>query len=289
MTEEQEGPTLGGIQVVKPQDAINRLTMLLWGSTGCGKTSLASSFPGRKLWLNFDPDGYATLGARDDIIVADYAKEPNRVVEKFREENPIRIEKFIKEYEIDSVIFDSLTTFGEKALHHGVKVAQGTPKGRSSTLENPGFSGFGNKNTWTRLAVENLLRSTGKLGVHCCFIAHEDKPTTNDEGQVMFISIMLGSSLSQQVPVNISETWHMVDTGRKQSIAIRPRRGYKPMRTRMFRLDQGPEFDITYNADTQEGDGIATWWDMWRKKKGKIPIPGSKEYDALKKELESGN
>lgn len=280
-----EGPTLAGLKVVKPQDSVERIAMLLWGSSGCGKTTLASTFPGKKLWINFDPDGYTTLVGRDDILVVDFAKEPNSVVQKFKEENPIRIEKFIQENGIESVIFDSLTTFGDKALHHGVKTAQGTPKGRSATLEDPGFSGYGNKNTWTRLAVSNLLRSTGKLGVHCCFIAHENTPTTNEQGQVMFISIMLGSSLNQQVPVNISETWYLADTGKHRRIAIRPCRGYKPMRTRMFRLDMGPEFDVVYDADTQEGDGIATWWELWKKHGAKLPLPGTKEYNTLKEKL----
>lgn len=280
-----DGPTLAGLKVSKPQESVNRLAMLLWGSSGCGKTTLASTFPGKKLWLNFDPDGFTTLVNRDDVFVVDFSREPNSIVQKFKEENPIRIEKFIKDNEIESVVFDSLTTYGEKALHYGVKVAQGTAKGRSATLEDPGFSGYGNKNTWTRLAVENILRSTGKLGVHCCFIAHEDKPTTNDQGQVMFISIMLGSSLNQQIPVNISETWHMVDGGKKRSIAIRPRRGYKPMRTRMFRLDQGPEFDWEYNADTQDGATVAEWWELWKKYGNKLPLPGTKEYEAMKKEL----
>ena len=264
---------LAGLPVLAPEQRRQRLSMLLWGSSGCGKTTLAATAPGKKLWLNFDPDGTEALLGRKDILVVDFSTQPNAVVTKFREENPIRIEKFIEDHDIDTVVFDSLTSYGEKALHHGVKVAQGTPKGRSATLEDPGYSGYGNKSTWTRLAVRNLLQSTGKLNKHCIFIAHEDKPTTNDDGVVMYISIMLGSSLNEQIPISVSEVWHLTDNGKRRMVAIRNCRSYKPMRTRMFKSSQGPEFELKYNAETGEGDGIATWYDLWAATGDKIDIP----------------
>lgn len=269
---------LAGLPIATQSERLHRLSMLIWGSSGCGKTTIAATTPGRKLWLNFDTDGTAALTGKDDILIADFSTEPNSVVQKFKEENPIRIEKFIVDNKIDTVVFDSLTSFGEKALHHGVKIAQGTPKGRTSTLEDPGYAGFGNKNTWTRLVVRNLLQSTAKTNTHCVFIAHEDKPTTDEHGSVLFISIMLGSSLNEQVPLQISEVWHMSDTGRKRMIAIRSCRGYKPMRTRMFRTTMGPEFEWKYNAETQEGETIEDWYNLWVKQGDKIPLPGTKEY-----------
>jgi len=264
---------LSGLPVLTPTQRVQRLSILLWGTSGCGKTTLAATAPGRKLWINFDPDGTETLLGRDDILVIDFSTEKNDVVAKFREENPIRIEKFIAEQNIDTVVFDSLTSYGEKALHYGVKMAQGTTKGRSATLEDPGFSGYGNKNTWTRLAVKNLLQSTGKLNKHCIFIAHEDKPTTNEQGTVLFISIMLGSALNEQIPVSLSEIWHMSDTGKKRMIAIRPCRMRKPMKTRMFKTTGEPEFAWHYNAETWEGDTIEKWYNEWIARGSKIDLP----------------
>lgn len=264
---------LSGLPVLSPTQRRQRLSLLIWGTSGCGKTTLAATAPGRKLWINFDPDGTESLLGRDDILIADFSREPSASVVKFREENPIRIEKFITDNDIDTVVFDSLTSYGEKALHYGVKVAQGTPKGRSATLEDPGFSGYGNKNTWTRLVVRNLLQATGKLEKHCIFIAHEDKPTTNEQGTVLFISIMLGSALNEQVPVSLSEIWHMSDTGKKRMIAIRPCRMHKPMKTRMFKTTGEPEFAWVYNADTGEGETIAKWYNEWVAKGSKIDLP----------------
>ncbi|NJL53743.1 AAA family ATPase [bacterium] len=265
---------LDGKPIVEPTQKRQRISMLLWGSSGSGKTTLAATAPGKKLWINFDPDGTESLLGRSDVLVLDLSNEKNSVVEKFREENPMRIEKLLTDNpEIETVVFDSLTTFGEKALHHGVKLAQSTNKGRSATLEDPGYSGFGNKNTWTRLVVNNLLQSTGRLGRHCIFIAHEDKPTTNDQGVVLFISIMLGSSLNEQVPIKISEVWHLSDNGKKHMISIRPCYNRKPMRTRMFKTTQGPQFEWHFDVDKWEGDTIAKWYEQWTATGGKIDVP----------------
>lgn len=230
---------------------------------------------GQKLWINFDPDGTNALTNRNDITVLDLSEEPDSVVEKLKSENPLGLDKFLEEHpEIETVVFDSLTTFGEKCLIQGVKVARTTNKGKSSTLEDPGFSGYGNKNTWTHACVRELLKVTGKHNRHMIFIAHEDKPTTNDSGVVLYISIMLGSSLNEQLPVKISEIWNLSDTGKERRIAVRPCRMKKPMKSRMFITSGEPEFEWNYNADTLEGEGIEDWFKAWKKNKGKkIELP----------------
>ena len=171
-------------------------------------------------------------------------------------------------------MFDSLTTFGEKALVHGVVEARRTTKGKSSTLEDPGFSGYGNKNTWTTAAVREILKVTAQHNRHVIFIAHEDKPVTNDQGIVMYISIMLGSSLNEQLPIKISEIWNLTDTGRERRIAVRNCRARKPMKSRMFITSGDPEFNLDYNADTFEGEGITEWYQRWiDNDKRKIGLP----------------
>lgn len=266
--------TIGNIEVKKPQAMVKRMSLMLWGASGCGKTTLAATAPGKKLWINFDPDGTEALNYFEDIVVMDLSAEPDSLIERFKEPDPFKISKFIAEHNIDTVVFDSLTTFGSKALVHGVAKAQGTAKGRSSTLEDPGYAGYGNKNVWTNLAVMNMLKMTKKFNTHMIFIAHEDKPEKNQDGAVMYISIMLGSSLTQQIPVSLSEIWAMEDTGKVRRIAVRPCRARKPMKTRMFSTDKEPEFLWKYDAETGKGEGIETWYKRWVKNGGKkIEIP----------------
>ena len=118
---------LGGVEVLTPQERRKRLSLLLWGKSGSGKTTLAATAPGRKLWINFDPDGTDVLTSRDDIEVLDFAPKPDRVVEQFKEDDPLRITRYLEQNPaVETIVFDSLTTFGNKALSHGIMVAKTT-------------------------------------------------------------------------------------------------------------------------------------------------------------------
>jgi hypothetical protein len=48
---------------------IPRTAGIIWGDAKTGKTTYAMSLPGRKLLINFDPDGYAAVMYRDDFDV----------------------------------------------------------------------------------------------------------------------------------------------------------------------------------------------------------------------------
>ena len=269
---------IGKTDITTPSTSPKRISMLLWGPSGGGKTTLAATAPGTKLWISFDPDGTDVLSYRDDVIVMDLASSPDNIVMGFRKFDGgtcREIDKFLQEHEeVQTVVIDSLTAFGDKALQHGVVEAQATPKGRSATIEDPGYGGYGNKNTWTQLIVKNLLQITGRLNKHVIFIAHEDKPEKDDKGVVLYISIMLGSSLNEQLPTRISEIWNLHDTGKERRIAIRACRARKPMKTRMFLTSGEPEFVWKYDADVDKGPGIADWYGQWVKNAGrKIELP----------------
>lgn len=262
--------TIGGITATPVSEVAPKLSMLLWGMSKCGKTTLASTMPGKKLWINFDPTGLASVKGRSDIIALDLSGQPNKIVEEFKKEGILSAAMLEG---IDSIVFDSLTTFGDKALAHGViKAAQKYPS-QGVTLEDPGFKGYGYKNTYTRECILNLLRVAAQNNKHICFIAHEDVPDKNQDGVVYQITIMLGSSLSQQAPVNISEVWHMRDTGTERQIAVRPFGAYRPMGTRMFDTTKATRFVWKYNAVTQQGEGIEQWYNAWLEATGKIPLP----------------
>jgi hypothetical protein len=277
MTESPPVMKLGNVEITTPQTQARRFTALIWGSSGCGKTTLAATAPGKKLWISFDHGGTDAIAYRDDIEVLDYATEPNKCVELFKEDDPLRLTAFLLQRDdIETIVFDSLTTFGDKALFHGVHKATQTQKGRSATIEDPGYSGYGNKNTWTRLCVKNLLKCTGQANKHMIFIAHEDKPLMNSQGEILSISIMLGSALNEQIPIDFNEIWNLSDTGKERRIAVRNCRFRKPVKSRMFITSGKPEFSWNYNADYDTGEGIVDWYKEWVKNEGKkINLPTS--------------
>lgn len=260
---------LGNYSITKPDAQKKALAMLLWGPAGCGKTTLAATAPGKKLWINFDPRGPASLVGRDDCLILDLADEKPGVVERFKSDDPLSVGKFVTEQNIDTIVFDSCTNFSHLALMYAV--TSGQLKG--ATIERPSLQGYGYRNAYTLQAVKNLLRMSGKLNKHIIFIAHEASPETTEEGVVLYITIMLGGQLSEQVPLDLSEVWAMYDTGGKRTIAIRPCRNRKPMKTRMFLTNSEPEFAWKYDADKRTGEGISDWYERWVKASEKIPLP----------------
>jgi len=281
---DEETITIKGQEIRRASNSSNRLTALIWGPSGGGKTTLACTLPGRKLIVNFDPDGPASVANREDVDVLDYSSNTHAITETFKSENePLGLTKAVLQ-RYDSFIIDSITNASDKSLDAGI--ASSLVKG--SQVERPAPGSYQFRNRLTLKLVKNVLRLTGQYAKHCVFIAHEDSPTTSDEGTVLFISVALGGTLPNSVPIDFSEAWGVYEVGGKgRYIAIRPCRSRKPMKTRMFVTSKEPEFPYTYNADTNEGDGIATWWEMWNfNEKNKIPLPGTAEYIKIKKAME---
>jgi len=285
MMENEDAITIKGQTISRAGNSSNRLTALIWGPSGGGKTTLACTLPGRKLIVNFDPDGPASVANREDVDVLDYSSNTHAITETFKSETePLGLTKAVLQ-RYDSFIIDSITNASDKSLDAGI--ASALVKG--SQVERPAPGSYQFRNRLTLKLVKNVLRLTGQYSKHCVFIGHEDSPTTSDEGTVLFISVALGGTLPNSVPIDFSEVWGVYEVGGKgRHIAIRPCRSRKPMKTRMFVTSKEPEFPYTYNADTNEGDGIATWWKMWNyNNKQKIPLPGTSEYNRLISKMEN--
>jgi hypothetical protein len=280
----EEVITIKGVPIGKASAGSGRFTALIWGPSGGGKTTLACTAPGRKLIVNFDPDGPDSVAYRNDVDVLDYSTRPYGITETFKSETePLGLTKAVLE-RYDTIIVDSITNASDKALDAGV--ASSMVKG--SHVERPAPGSYQFRNRLTLKLIKNVLRLTGQYSKHCIFIAHEDSPTKTDEGTVLFVSIALGGSLPDSVPIDFSEVWGVYEVGGKgRHIGIRPCRSRKPMKTRIFATDKDPEFPYTYNPDLLKGDGIETWWKMWLfNNKNKIPLPGSSTYESLKRQSE---
>lgn len=242
---------IGGLPIQKAGQKDQRMSLLLWGASGTGKTTLACTAPGRKLLILFDPDGDASIAERDDVDVVDMSQARNNIVEQFKHESVMGIAKVIDQY--DTIIIDSLTNAQHMSVMHAVTVVKG------ATVERPSLQGYGHRNALITQLVKNLLRLTAKHNKHVVFIAHEASPQTNDEGIVMAVTIALGGQLVTAAPVDFSEVWCLQDTGKSRRILIRPARSFKPCKTRMFVTDGAPEFTWSYKPDN-----IETWYNQWR-------------------------
>lgn len=257
---------------VKPAgEQATRFTQLLWGPSGEGKTTLACTAPGRKLLCMFDPDGHASIASRSDVDVMKlYEENPVELGKKFKTDDPLGIEPLLKDDKYGTVVFDSLTNATSTALDTGVA----SPLIKGTAVERPAPGSYQIRNILTHKLIKSNLKLTSKYNKHCIFVAHENTPERDSDGNLLYITIMLGGSLPDSAPIDFSEVWRLWSNTKGKVISVRTSRGYKPMKTRMFQTMGDPEFLWKFNPDTNEGDTIEKWWNEWVKGgKKKLPLP----------------
>lgn len=258
-------------QLVVNKSDIKRVTMLLWGPAGCGKTHFANTAPGKRVWLNFDPEGTASLPASDETLLLDYANEPDScVTQAFSGVNPFNLDSILKADEsIRTVVVDSVTAFSTKAVAYSI----GHKSAPGAVNENPGPSGYGFRNRHALALCKNLLLVTGRHQRHCIFICHEDAPDKNEKGEVLAITILLGGTLPVEVPLQISEVWNMQDLTNKRIVQVRQVGIRKPMKSRMFNTNDRFEMEVSNKANPSRVK-LADLFEQWRAKGyDKIELP----------------
>jgi len=277
MTEQKKDDELllGNITISTPETKIEKLAMLLWGEAGCGKTTLAATAPGKKLWINFDPKGPNSLAGRDDVLIADYAdKRYAELIPIFQQDGLPSFTRFVEEQKVDTIVVDSVTMFNEKALEYAV-LASGL---RGVSLENPTKAGYGRRNIYTMQMINNLNQLAMKKNLHIIFVTHEkliEKTDAKGNALPSEVTMMLGGSLKSVVPIRISEVWNVVDSSAGgKDIHIVGSAIRHPMKTRMF-LTNGPSrFSWKYDPVKWEGEGISDWYQRWVDNGGKkIELP----------------
>lgn len=215
----------------------------------------------------FDPDGIDSIDPTPDDIVVDLAtKLDPRNVDRWEEGGIAERDLDVvlsQDTNIQSVIVDSVTSFGELALTYAIQSGKANGKGFTATLDAPGIGGYGIRNRAVLSFTRMILRVTGKRGKHVMLVCHENTADRDKEGNIESISILLGGDLPEKVPLQISEVWHMEDTGTKRVLALRPYAKRSPMRSRMFDAMTAARFDFKYDARTKTGEGITDWYARW--------------------------
>lgn len=256
---------IGGMVLQPATERDFLLRMLLWGRYGVGKTTLASTAPAPILYLGFDHDGDAPLLKCHNLDVVDFSDAPSSIVPGFKSASGTTIQELSNLLKsrreagnaYATVVFDSVSSFGRMALEHGVKDAK-TP------LEEPGRSGYGRKNTWINYMILSMLRLVSVHKCHFILICHEDRPLTDKEGAVVEYPIMLGSSLSHQVPISINEVWYIErQTSGVITIRVSPSVLHRHVKTRLF-SPSVKTFPWRYDPETGEGLTLATIYETWK-------------------------
>lgn len=258
----------------------SRTTGVLWGLPKTGKTTFLCSLPGKILFIMFDPDGDQSIEDNPNItIVRMYEQDDATIVRYMRKSMP----SLIRKGEYDSVVTDSLSTLNAICLNVAIDEEigkSGGSKGFIPTLEAPGQSAYGARTALLVDIVNKLLRSTGSVGAHCWFTAHQDTPTTDPQGNMLYITLTLSGKAISNVGLNVSEIWYlsMISTGNKATwkLAIAPCRSKEPMGSRIFDVTGSPEFELRYDKSlgSEQPHSIAMWFNKWVEGGRKdLPLP----------------
>jgi len=271
--------TFGAVQAVPLSDRVESFTSILWGSPGCGKTTLAYTAPKPILFIQFDTGGTSSLKSRNDVIRLDLSGESDALTDKFKSPDTKEmkeLERSLIENEIKTIVLDSVTSFADKAFAHAIKVGVNFAKGNERvSLEAPGFTGYGIKNMLVTQAIRNLLSITVRSKTNFIVIAHEDLPTRDHKtNTILHQTLNLGSSLAFEIPREFNEVWHMSDMNGSRKVLVRPKGYLKPIKTRMFDTTTSSEFVWKYNPVTDIGEKIEDWYTQWQTNNfNKIGLP----------------
>jgi AAA domain len=259
-------------------DANVRLSMLLWGGVGSGKTTWAATAPGDKLWLSFGDSEHVSVSGRGDVYVMDLSSvSPDEVFKHGIGASPFGLDKQLYERKnIKTVVCDSLTAIQYLGLQKAVSDGIGAGKGFTPTMQAPGRSAFGGRNQNLLGVMKSLLSVTGKHKVNIIFTAHENDPVTRLDARgvesIEYIGMSLGGQLVNNVSAQISEIWNLrQEPGGKRNRIVTTRVSgmRKPMKTRMFSQKGESSFILNYDPDKHNGDPgqttIASFWEQWQK------------------------
>lgn len=281
-------------------EASIRLSMLIWGQAGAGKTTWAATAPGDKLWLSFGEGEHVSVSSRPDVFVMDLSSTPAEEVFKHGlGKNPFGLDQQLYERKnIKSIIVDNLTAVQYLGLEKAVGDGIGAGKGFIPTMQAPGRSAYGGRNANLIGLMKALIYITGKHKVNVIFIAHESDPVTKVDNRgvetVEHIGMSLGGQLVNNVSAQLSEIWNFRQEpmGKRQRIVtVRVSGSRKPMKTRMF--DQRGESSFVVNYDPTKSNNvpgqttIAGFWEQWHKGgMQRIQVPstrsgGDKEDNAV--------
>jgi hypothetical protein len=263
--------------IKKGTDVASRLTMILWGLPGTGKTTWAATAPGDKLWVSYGDSEHISVMNRKDIDVLDLsAYSVDDVFNHGLSTNPYDLDHYLAEHRnIRTVVCDSLTAVQYLGLKKAVDDKMGKGQNFTPTMQDPGRAAYGGRNQNLLGIMKALLTITAKHRRHLIFTAHESDPITimnSGKEEVDRISITLGGQLVGQVSAAISEIWNLRQDTIGKNDRIITTRVYgkrRPMKTRMFSQKGPAEFVIVYDPDkpdTAPGQiTIASFWEQWQK------------------------
>ena len=261
------------MQPTSSADLITRVAGIIWGDSKTGKTTWAMSLPGRKLLINFDPDGYLSVASRNDFDVLDLSVLPvGEQIDQAKKAATYIVENAAK---YQSVIVDSITSLVMAAQSDAIIRGVGKSNTFQPSIDAPGLVAYGARNGHTVDVVSKLLRATGINKQHCFFIAHADDPEYDAKGEnIIKQTIMVSAKPRNSIALKVSEIYHLgLASGNRRTVYTAPFGVLTPMGSRIFDTAKVPRFDLRYTIDKpddQQPDSLTSIIAAFQKNKAKL-------------------
>ena len=243
-----------------------RLVGIIWGDTKVGKTTWACSLPGRKLLINFDPEGYSSIAQREDVDVIDLSNELPKDAMRMASQAATFIKENADKY--SSVITDSITTLTETSLYAAIANGVGKSDKFAPSLDAPGLSAWGARNNGVNDIIGKIIRATGQTKLHCFFIAHADDPEFSKDGKsIVQQTIMVSAKIRQMAGLKVSEIYYMETSQGRRKVYLTSYGVKKPMGSRIFNTEKFKSFDLHYDPtkpDAGQNCSLHNIVQMWQ-------------------------
>lgn len=261
------------MKVTSSADLIHRLAGVIWGDAKTGKTTWAMSLPGRKLLINFDPDGFISIAHREDFDLLDLSLLPaGEQIEQAK-----KAASFILQNKdtYQSVIVDSITNIVAASIADAINRGVGKSATFTPSLDAPGLAAWGARNSHTMDVITRILRATGQNKQNCFFIAHADDPEYAQDGKTLIRqTMMLSAKVRNPVGLNVSEIYYVgLASGNRRTVYTAPHGIITPMGSRIFDTTKVPKFDLKYTIDKpdeEQPDSLASIFKAFKDKRSKL-------------------
>lgn len=247
----------------------SNINILLWGKEGVGKTYLTASMPKPCLYLTFDPNALngindriksGEIKAQDVPLIPFDEGDYKEIANAYKNpRNPFSLNELYEQLKFKTIVIDSLTSFFKLALQFGVEYANSVEK-EKSTIERPGFAGYGVRSVATKEMIFNVVNWCNKHKVNSIFIAHEGEMVKDANTGALYHGITLSGDIPAEMARWFDECWYLgIGQEGTRQLAFHPMPSMRPLKTRMFSDDvrtvQADSLNISHLLDAWRVNG----------------------------------
>lgn len=196
------------LEKAKPMQGMKRgdfrWKVLLMGQTGGGKSTLAATLPGRKLFLDYDQRGESLIGLPEIEVIREPLVDPNpKSPQAWRNADALKDELWTAartgKLEYDTIIEDGLSSMNRICMYWALLLDPKKGLGGSPAMQHYGPH------------IKNLtdhIISMLSLPVNYCLTGHFNLAEDEETGGVTYLPKVYGKQMRTDIPTWFNEVYY---------------------------------------------------------------------------------